>query len=443
MNALLARPWARHTLQLLVLLAILAVVWLERELAGPGTSVFAAIVSLGLLFMAGSLVSELVEPFGLPHLTGYLLAGMLVGPHLLGLIDTHTVEQLGVLNQLALALIALAGGAELRIASVRRALRSLAWAHLLQTVATVALVGLAFFALSGYMPFLHGVALPAVAMIAVLWGILAATRSPSATLALMAQYRPRGPLTDMTVAFVMSSDIVIVVVLAVALSAASAVIDPAAAFGMATFLAAGGKLLGSALLGTALGLALIAYLRWGGRNLLFALLLIGFPVSQLLKHLALDSLLSFLVAGFVVQNFSRHGDKLLHAIEGTAEVVFVVFFATAGAHLDLPGFASVWPVAVALAGLRIAVTWGAARASSRLADDPPVIRRWGWSGLVSQAGLALGVAIVITHEFPQFGAGFATLAVGVVGINEVVGPILFKIALKRAGEVGPAARHGG
>lgn len=433
MNAPISKPWWHRVLQFAMLLVVLGLAWAEQHWAATGDVVFAAIAGLGLLFMAGALISEIVEVIGLPHLTGYLLAGMVVGPHLLGLIDHGSVVQLGAVNQLALALIALASGAELRFAAIRRDAKSLAWAHLFQMIAVITIVGLTFFALRRFIPFLDGLPLATVATIALLWGILAATRSPSAFLALMAQYKPKGPLTDTTTNFIMSSDVLIIVLLAVAMPLAQVAMDGNVSVN-AALVSAGIKLVESTTLGALLGLILIGYLRFSGHNLLFVLLLLGLPTSALLKHLDLNPLLTFMIAGFLVQNFSPNGERLLRSIEGTAEIVFVVFFATAGAHLDLPGFAGVWPVALIFVAIRIAVTIGAARAASRVAGDAPDIKRWGWSGLISQAGLALGIALILAQQFPQFGTGFATLAIGVVGLNEILGPVFFKIALDRTGE---------
>jgi hypothetical protein len=123
-------------------------------------------------------------------------------------------------------------------------------------------------------------------------------------------------------------------------------------------------------------------------------------------------------------------------VEETGSVVFVVFFATAGAHLDVALLKSLWPFAVLLAGSRALITWVAHRVGAAMADDEPVLRRWGWSCLVSQAGLAIGIAVVIEKSFPSFGAGFRALAIAVVALNELIGPILFKLGLDRAGETG-------
>jgi Kef-type K+ transport system membrane component KefB len=150
-----------------------------------------------------------------------------------------------------------------------------------------------------------------------------------------------------------------------------------------------------------------------------------------------DPLLTFLVAGFMVQNLSKQGEKLLHAIEGTGSVVYVLFFASAGADLNIPLLRQLWPLALLLAGVRAVTTFGAARASSALARDEPVLKRWAWTALVAQAGLTQGLAGIIEREYPTFGSQFRALVIANVALNAVVGPVLFKLALDHAGESRP------
>jgi Kef-type K+ transport system membrane component KefB len=185
-------------------------------------------------------------------------------------------------------------------------------------------------------------------------------------------------------------------------------------------------------------LLLAAYLRLVGKHLLLVLLALGFGLTEFMRYVHIDPLLSFLTAGFVVQNLSGQGDKLLHAVEQASSLVFIVFFGTAGAHLDLPLLGQLWPIALALCSARALVTVSTAGWSSRIARDVPVIRRWGWSGLISQAGLTLGLSVVIVRAFPEFGEGFRSLVIATVALNEMVGPVLFKFALDRSGEVAPA-----
>jgi Kef-type K+ transport system membrane component KefB len=392
------------------------------------------IAGFGFLLLAGTLMSELTAPLGLPHLTGYLIAGIACGPHVLKLVDEPTVKSLSPINTLALCLIALAGGAELDLPSVRKGARSLAWATLVQTPAVLVAGSCAFLASRPLIAFARALPPGALLGVALLWGALATTRSPSATLGILSQTRASGQLATFTLAFVMASDVVVVVLLATVLGSVRPLIDPAASFSFGSFVTLGHELFGSVAIGTTLGLVIAAYLRIVNRQMLVVLLVLGFGVSTVLEYLRFDSLLTFMVAGFIVRNMSNQGRKFVHYIEQTGSVVYVVFFAIAGADLDVPLLRSLWPVALILAGARALVTWAASRAAAGFANDPPMLRRWGWSGLVSQAGLTLGLSVLVAREFPAFGNPFRALAIATVALNEMVGPVLFKLALDRTGE---------
>ncbi len=402
---------------------------------GAGGGAVGTIASVGYILLAGTLTSELVAIIGLPHVTGYLLAGIVAGPHVAALIDERSVKDLTTVNSLALSLIALEGGAHLRLATLRAGLRSLGWASLFQSVFVLGAMTAVFAAVHGAIPFARGLGGAAVLGAGLLWGTLAVTRSPSATLGILAETRASGPVMTSTVSLVMSSDVVVVVLLACVMVVARPLLDPSATFALRDLEDLGHDLLGSVALGTTLGIVLAAYTRFVKAQLLLVFLALGFGMSALVAYLRFDSLLAFMVAGFVVQNLSRQGGAFIHALEETGSIVFVIFFATAGAHLDLPLLGRLWPVALTLAVSRAVVTWGAGRLASRMADDPPNVKKWGFAGLVSQAGLAIGVAGVIERTFPQqLGSGFRALATATVALNEMVGPVLFKLALDRSGE---------
>ena len=162
-------------------------------------------------------------------------------------------------------------------------------------------------------------------------------------------------------------------------------------------------------------------------------LVLGFGLSELLHYLQFEPLLTFLTAGFLVQNLTNQGEKLLHAVEKTGSVVYVVFFATAGAHLDIPLLRALWPVALTLSGRSRALQWPDRRRAlaSRLANDPPVLRAWGWSSLVSQA---YALARTVSRR------GARVLVVQTVAVERSGGADpAFKFALERAGEASKAA----
>ena len=400
------------------------------------------IAAVGFLLLAGTLASGLLEVVRLPHLSAFLLAGIVVGPYVLHAVDHDTVADLSVVNSLALSLIALAGGAELRLESLRRGVRSLGVATVVQNGLALLIVPLVFVLARPLIPFARGMELAPLLAVALLWGVVAVTRSPSAVMGILSQTRPAGPLTDFAVGFVMTSDVVVVVLMALVVTTVRPVLDPSATVSLSAFADLGHELLGSVAIGTTLGLALAAYLRFVGRQVLVVLLVIGLVLVEAISYLHFEWLLTFLTAGFVVQNLSRQGDRLLHSVERTGEVVYVVFFATAGAHLDLPLVGRLWPAAVLLFAARAGTAILGARVSGRLAKDPPALRRWGWAALVPQAGLSLGIAGKMASEFPTFGPQFGALAVAAVALNEMAGPVLLKLSFDRAGETGKAGEPG-
>ncbi len=424
-------PWVAHAA---LLAAFGALGFYATHLVHEEQGRLWSIAAIGFLLLAGTLASEVVAPLGLPHLTGYLLAGIAAGPHALGIVDEHTVKSLSPVNVLALSLIALAGGAELELGAVRKWASSLGIASLVQTGLVLIVVTTTFMCARPLIPFARSLGLWPALGIALCWGALAVTRSPSATLALLSQTRANGPLANFTLAFVMVSDVVVVVLVALVLGIARPLIDPSTRFSLDAFVSLGHELFGSVALGTTLGLVIAGYLRLVNKQMLVVLLVLGFGATTVLDYLRFDALLTFMVAGFVVRNLSNQGHKFIHYIEQTGTVVYVVFFAIAGADLDVPLIRALWPVALILAGARASTTWVGSRIASAIARDPPVLRTWGWSGLVSQAGLTIGLSLVVAREFPMIGPDFRSLAIATVAINEMIGPILFKLALDRARE---------
>jgi Kef-type K+ transport system membrane component KefB len=430
--------FATRLVQLLALGIVFAMV-VGAALTRGESGGLPTVAAVGFLLLAGTLASELLGTLGLPHLSGFLLAGIVAGPHLMGLVDHGTVERLSPINTLALALIALSGGAELRVATLREVGRSVAYALLLQSAIGLVVLSIAFVLVSRFLPFTRGLDWAGLISVGLIWGTLAVSRSPSACLGVLSQTRAKGPLSSSTLAHIMASDVLVVVLMACVLVAVRPLISAGSSLSAADLRALGHEIVGSIAVGTTLGLALAGYLRLVGGNLLLLLLALGFGLSEFMRYIQIDPLLSFMTAGFVVQNLSLQGDALLHSVEQTSSLVFTVFFAIAGAHLDLPLLGQLWPVALCLCGARAIVAFLVARWSTRLAADPPPLRRWSWAPLISQAGLTLGLSVVIVRTFPEFGEGFRSLIIASVALNEMVGPILFKLALDRTGETAAGA----
>jgi hypothetical protein len=128
-------------------------------------------------------------------------------------------------------------------------------------------------------------------------------------------------------------------------------------------------------------------------------------------------------------------EPLVEVLHVMAVPVFVIFFAMAGADLRLQTFVAYWPMVLAVALVRVGLIYTSSTAGARIGRAEPVVVRYGWTGLVSQAGVALGLATIVADRLPRLGLAMQTLIVGIIAFNESVGPVLFRAGLDRAGEI--------
>ena len=146
-----------------------------------------------------------------------------------------------------------------------------------------------------------------------------------------------------------------------------------------------------------------------------------------------------LTAGFTLENIVPvEGTRFVEALEAASLPLYAVFFSLAGAAVHLSELGTVWEWALALVGVRALAIYLGTRWGARVGRSPEVVGRTSWGGFISQAGVALGMATILKEEFPTWGAEMYEFFVGMVAIHELVGPVMAKWTLDRAGEVGAA-----
>ncbi|MCB9516161.1 MAG: cation:proton antiporter [Candidatus Krumholzibacteriia bacterium] len=435
---------------LLVLLAWLA----ERALLPmQSASLGRESVALGFLLLSAFLLGEMAPPLRLPRISGYLLAGVLFGPDALGLVGADSLERLKVIDSLALTFIALSAGGELSLGELRRGRRLLGWGLATQLTLIFLVSGLLVVAASPLFAFTRDLGPAQLWVMAALLGAIATARSPASAIAIIKETKSQGPFTEAALGLTVAMDILSIVLFAVVLSVGGALLS-GGPLDLATL---GGLLLelGSSLaLGALLGAALAAWLRRVSSHHLITLFLVAIVVSEASHALAhwldvsvgasfhLEPMLICIAMGFVVRNFSAHGqgDAFLEAIERGGLTVYALFFALAGAALDLGSLRSTWMLAVLLVAIRFASIQGSSWLGARLAGAPATTRRNLGLTFVTQAGVSLGLARALAARFPDWGPAVATLAVASISLNQLLGPVLFKRALDNVGEAGAAAQ---
>ena len=162
---------------------------------------------------------------------------------------------------------------------------------------------------------------------------------------------------------------------------------------------------------------------------LFAYLLV--VVAQ---RLHVELLLAGVAAGFVIENLSPAGDRMIRGIQSVAVVIFAFFFVVAGARLDLGAIREFWLAALFIFSGRLGLTYWGTRYGLERAGAGPEIRGKAWQGLVSQGGVTLGLILLIRESFPSVGDGVVALGMAVIIGNILLGPIMLKRALTSTAE---------
>ena len=424
-------------LPLLVCLGLLALLrWGDIGVAGTGTQ--STTVAIGFLLLGAFIGGQAAPLIGLPRITGYLLVGLLVGPYLSGFLTKDMLVAGKAVEGIAVALIALTAGGEIRLDWVRRQARQLSLITLSEMfVVSVGVMLTAFLARSLF-PFMPDDNLLEAGVIAMVFGAIAVANSPTVTIAVIAETASDGPVSRTVLGVTVIKDVLVIVLFAVALTLAKKMLDVGDGGSLGLTLAR--ELGGSIVVGVVFGIGVSLFLQHVNRDTPVFILAVCLAISQLAAAFHLEALLIALTAGFWVENFSRaRGEHLIAGIERLSLPVYALFFAAAGAKVDLGALASLWHLALLIAGVRALCVWTGTRLGTRLSGAEPMVQRWAWFGFISQAGVTLALSSIVARAFPGWGGEIQVLIIAMIAIHELIGPIGFQYALRRAGEVGAAA----
>ncbi|AKF81623.1 Kef-type K+ transport system, membrane component KefB [Myxococcus fulvus] len=418
-------------LRLLLLVGLLAIIsraQVLREDAGTPVTLAA-----GALLLCGLFAGKVAKGLGLPRLTGYLLVGVAVGPYALGFIPGEGVKGLDLVKGLAVSLIALVAGTELRLGLIRRVGARVALLCAAVCGVTFTVCFGATFALKPLLPFLAPMTWQQALAVSALVSTVVVSFSPTVTIAIVQETSARGSFTEFLMALVIIGDLFVMVAFALAAGVTRA------SFGggldvTGLLSGVGWELFGSVVVGGVLAVVMLLYMRGVKQELPLFLVGLSFAAAEGGTRLHLSPLLVSLAAGALIANLDeREGERIHHAIQRAGLPVFALFFAAAGAGLKLDALMTVGPAALLLVVLRGLAIWFACR---RFAPtDDPRLKEYLWMGLISQAGVTFGLAALVSRTFPTFGPQVEVLIVAMITAHELVGPVLTRRALTASGEV--------
>ena len=404
------------------------------------------LLSLSIALLAGLLLSRLAKKVQLPAVTAYLVAGVLIGPFLLGALNIPgigiTHDQLSgftIIADVALGFIAFSMGNEFRISALKKIGKQATVIGIFQAIFTTIIVDIALIALHFAMP--DKLSLSA----AIVLGAVATATAPAATLMVVRQYKAKGPLTDILRPVVALDDAVGLVVFAIS-------------FGIAKSLGTGDidilsvvlepllEVVLSLALGFIMGLLFTLCERFfhsRSKRMAVSVTFVMMTVAiSCLKfevfgiHVGFSSLLACMMLGTVFCNICDFSEELMERADRWTAPILILFFVISGAELDLSVFANIAVVIIGvvyIASRSLGKYFGAGISARATKCDPNIVKYLGIT-LLPQAGVALGMALKAI-ELGAEGAIVRNITLFAVLVYEIVGPFLTKVSLTKAGDI--------
>ncbi len=386
----------------------------------------------------------------LPLITGFLFTGILAGPFVLDFISAEAVRKLHFIDQVSLAFIAFAAGSELYLKELKKRFISISWVTFCIVAGTFPLGCAAVFLLADYIPFMQDMEPLGKLAVAMLAGAILIARSPSSAIAVVNELRARGPFTQTVLGVTMASDVVVIVLFAINSSVADALLtglgfSPALLIvlcielTLSLFLSYGlAQLLQFVLSLRVKRLVKTGFILLGGYGVfMLSAGIRTFTHAELPYEILLEPLLICMVGSFIATNYSDYRAEFRKILQEIGPAVYVVFFTLTGASLAIDILVLMLPIALCLVVVRLAGIFIGSFSGGMLAGDPARYNRISWMTYVTQAGVGLGLAKQVAAEFPEWGTAFAALMIAVIIVNQLIGPILCKWAIHRAGEAYP------
>ena len=400
-----------------------------------------------IVAIASYQIAKVFQKIKFPLVTGLIITGIISGTSLLNFIKLETLQDLHFLNDLALSIIAFSAGSELYLDDLRSRIKSIKWMVLCQLFITFIISSVVIYFVADQIPFMIALNSPTKVGISILFATIFVARSPSSVIAVINEMRANGPFTKTVMGVTVVKDVLVIVVFAICLSLAKTLIkgdEINILFLLILFL----ELLISISFGYFFGKILqIPFILKSNPRIKSALILaIGYSIYLFTNFIKSNSLIWFnhqvvleplliaIIAGFVLTNYSKHRIEFSELLHKIGPSIYIIFFTLTGASLDINMLFNVFGIALSLFILRLLTLMIAGGLGVYAAKDNKKYALIAWMPYVTQAGVALGLATIVSQEFPDWGYQFETIIIAIIIIGQLFGDLLFKFALNYINE---------
>lgn len=393
------------------------------------------ILALGIIVVAGFLGSLAAEKLKLPRITGYIVIGVLLSPSLLNIIQAETVGNLDIITDIALGFIAYLIGGSLKTESLRGLGRSITWITFLQSLGAWLLVT-SVLAILGHLIIPNETFWQWYFPLAFIVGAISCATAPAATMAIISEYKAKGPLTTTLLAVVALDDAIAVIAFAIASGICQplvGVVNSPSFYQMlgVPFL----HIVESTAIGIVFGIALMYISKFVRARELLLVVVFGVIMLcvGLTSYLGISSILASMVVGFIIVNKVKREEMFL-VVEEVEEVLYAMFFVLAGLHFDLSVLKVAGILALLIVLARCMGKYFGTRVGARISHAPDNVKKYLGFALLPKAGVTIGLVLLSALEFPTFGTVMLNAVLASTIINELAAPPLTKYALFKAGE---------
>ncbi len=380
---------------------------------------------LALILFAGLIFGRAVKLLKLPNVTGYLIAGLLIGPYVFKLVPADLAEGLELVSEMALAFIAFSIGSEFKLSYLKKVGMMPIIIAIMEGLAAT-LVVTSVLILLGFNT-----------EIAILLGAIASATAPAATIMVVKQYKAKGPVTETLMSVVALDDAVALIAFGFSVAIVNLMQHPGEASLILSILKPIGEIVGSLLLGFILGILFIFPLRFFKKDSNRLIITAGFVFlgSSLASLLGLSPLLLCMSMGAMLINVSRAGDSILKLTDSITPPIFLMFFVVSGMELDITVLPKVGLLGVLYIVCRVIGKVAGASLGAIIMKAPETVKKYIGFSLVPQAGVAIGLSLLAAQMLPEYGQTIRAVILSATFIYELVGPAITKAALKKAGEI--------
>lgn len=382
------------------------------------------LLDLAIMIFAGMFCGRMAKHLHLPNVTGYLVAGLLIGPSVLGLLSEDFLEATSIISDVALGFIAFSIGNEFKLSYFKRVGIAPIVIACLESLFAVLFVVLGLIISGQSVPF------------SLVLGAIAAATAPAATIMVIKQYRAKGPVTESLLSVVAIDDATALILFSLAVAIAQTLTTSGAGLG-AALLSPLKEIGGAIAVGAVLGFIFLIPLRFFKKQGNRLSLIVGFIFAGLglAKWLGLSNLLLCMAMGAVIANFSPDVGKLMDICDSVTPPVFMLFFVASGADLKLSVLPTVGIIGVVYIILRVIGKIFGASLGGILCKCDKTVRKYLGPCLLPQAGVAIGLSLAAGTAVPEHASQIRAVILCATLIYELIGPAITKLSLKKAGEI--------